>query len=95
MAITKELISELCRAVRAKETETSRQEVEGLASAACADLSRQGVKAVNPEEALTKQAIRLYVKAHYGYDENTERFLSAYEALSAGMALSGDYEEGG
>lgn len=43
------------------------------------------------------QAIVLYCKAHYGYDEDSERFEKAYNSLRDSMYLSGNYEkkEGG
>ena len=91
--IQPDFISELCKAVRVRETEASAREIADLACAAVIDLSRQGVKAVNPEEALTKQAVKLYVKANYGYDDDSEKFRASYEALSAAMSLSGDYQE--
>ena len=42
-------------------------------------------------DALYYQAMVLYCKANFGYDENTERFQTAFEKLRDSMALSGDY----
>lgn len=86
-------VTSMLNAVRVKDTEVSRAEVEDLIQAACIDIQRQGVKVLDIDEALTKHAIKLYVKANYGYD-NEERYRTAYEALSAAMSLSGDYEAG-
>ncbi len=85
---------EMIRAVRVNDTETSRSEITDLIKAAANDLDRQGVRTIDLDDPLTKQAVKLYCKAHYGYD-NEPRFQEAYEALSAAMSLSGDYDEDG
>lgn len=95
MSISAAYISEMCRAVRVSETETSTEEITGLIEAAAADLSRQGVDTIDLDDPLVKQAVKLYCKAHYGYDSNTERFDAAYVSLSAAMSLCGDYDEDG
>lgn len=94
IVIENQYLLEMLQAVRVNDTETTRQEVTDLIKAAAVDLNRQGVKTVELEEPLTKQAVKLYVKSHYGYDDGG-RFLTAYEALSAAMSLSGDYDEDG
>ena len=95
MSVSAAYISEMCRAVRVSETETSTKEITELIEAAAADLSRQGVDTIDLDDPLTKQAVKLYCKAHYGYDNNTERFDAAYVSLSAAMSLCGDYDEDG
>lgn len=94
MVITAEYLAEMTRAVRVKQTETSDEELTGLIHAALADLSRQGAVLIDPNDALIKMAVKMYCRAHYGYDDNTERFESAYEALSAGIALDYEYKGG-
>ena len=86
------LINEMAAAIRVNVTEHSSQEITSLIQAGAADLNRQGVDNIDLADPLTKQALKLYCKAHYGYDQNSDRFLMAYEALSAGMSLSGDYD---
>lgn len=93
--VSLDLVDEIAAAIRVKITEYSILEITSLIQAGAADLSRQGVDIIDLDDPLTKQAIKLYCKAHYGYDQNVERFLMAYEALSAGMSLSGDYDKGG
>ena len=44
-------------------------------------------------DPLYMQAVVLYCKAHFGYDEGTDRFREAFESLRNSMALSGDYGE--
>lgn len=90
-----ELVSEIIRAIRVKETETSTEEVTLLIESACADLRRRGVDTIDLDDPLTRQAAKLYCKGHYGYDKDNERFIRAYESLADGMSLSGDYDEGG
>ena len=80
-------------AIRVSSTAMSIEEVTDLIYAAANDINRQGVRVINLEDPLTKQAVKLYIKANYGYDADHDRFRVAYEALSAAMALSGDYEE--
>lgn len=92
MTIQEAFLSQMIAAVRVNETDLSRDEVTDLIYAAISDLDRQGVRKIDLEEALTKQAIKLYIKGSYGYDADL-RFLEAYENLSAAMALCGDYDE--
>lgn len=86
MTITAAYLTEIARAVRVNETATTQQELTGLINACAADLARQGVKTVDLDDALTKQAVKLYCKAHYGYDDG-DKFLTCYNALSSAMAL--------
>ena len=44
-------------------------------------------------DPLYKQAVKLYVKANYGYDDDSEKFLYAFQSLRDSMALSGEYKE--
>ena len=86
-------VQKMLNALRVTSTELSIEEVTDLIYAAANDINRQGVKVIDLEDPLTKQAVKLYIKANYGYDAEQDRFRVAYEALSAAMALSGDYEE--
>ena len=67
-------------------------EVTDLIEMAKIDLSVGGVEVIVETEPLTKQAIKLYCKANFGYDENSEKFAKAYESLKISMALCGDYK---
>ena len=96
MRITCALLSEMAQAVRVNLTDASSAELTGLIRAAAADLQRQGVQVIDLDDPLTKQAVKLYCKANYGYDDDSEKFRRCYEALSASMALDlTDYKEGG
>ncbi len=87
--ISDELLEKLARSVRIK-SESAKEEVRDLAEACILDLEIAGVYVID-EDPLCEQAIKLYCKAHYGYDEDSERFGVAYAALRDSMALSGDY----
>lgn len=43
-------------------------------------------------DPLIEQAIILYCKGYFGYDENSERFKDAYLKLKIALALSVEYE---
>lgn len=88
------LLGEIKKAVRVK-TDNANDEVEGLVEACKVEMSLSGVYIEDDNEALSKQAIKLYCKAHYGYDDDAEKFRLAYEALRDAMALSGDYGKKG
>lgn len=94
MAITDELLEQLIKAVRVKSSMAA-DEITDLAEACKKDLEIAGVYVVDEKDPLCRQAIKLYCKANYGYDKDTERFALAYSALKDSMALSGDYPKGG
>lgn len=94
MIITEQYLIEMISAVRVSRSLTSEQEITLLIQAASADLNRRGVDIIDPDDPLTKQAIKLYCKGNYGYDKGSERFQQAYESLADAMSLSGDYEGG-
>lgn len=68
-------------------------EVQDLIDACLIDLNIAGVDEVDPEDALTMQAIKIYCKANFGYDEQADRFRDAYESLKKVMALAREYDE--
>ena len=90
MVIDEELIRELMQAVRVKSGVAS-EEVKSLAQACERDLKIAGVYVTDEKDPLCRQAIKLYCKANYGYDKDSEKFRAAYAALRDSMALSGDY----
>jgi len=67
-------------------------EVENLIAAAKADLGIAGVDAGGDEPpALVERALILYCKGHFGWNEESERYIKVYERLKAHLSLSGDY----
>lgn len=93
MEITDEYIASLKRAVRTKSDEAA-EEIAELVDSCVKDLEIAGVYVTDLEESLTRNAVKLYVKANYGYDGDSERFREAYFDLKNAMALSGDYDKG-
>ena len=83
------LIEELKRIVRVKSADAE-FELEGLVASCKKELELAGIYG-DEADPLYRQAIRLYCKSHYGYDEDTERFQAAFCSLRDAMALSGDY----
>ena len=90
MDISQEWVEEVKRNIRAKSSGAD-QEAKGLIEACLKDLEIAGVYVTDTKNPLVKQAVKLYCKGNYGYDENTERFREAYAALKDAMALCGDY----
>lgn len=84
------LIQELMRAVRVK-SQVGADELKELSEACRADLEIAGVYVTDFDDPLPKQALKLYCKANYGYDKDSEKFRDAYAALKDSMALSGEY----
>ena len=92
MAIDWQLLQDLKRAVKTK-AQSSEGEITDLAEACRMDLQIRGGVYVSEDfsDPLEKQALKLYCKANYGYDADSEKFRAAYEALRDSMALSGEY----
>lgn len=67
------------------------EEIQDLIEAAKADLKLSGVKKISEDDPLIIRAITLYCKTHFGYDNDSERFMQAYEALKIHLALSTEY----
>lgn len=83
------LIEELKRIVRVKSADAE-FELEGLLASCKREMEIAGIYG-DEMDPLYRQAIRLYCKSHYGYDEDAERFREAFNSLRDAMALSGDY----
>ncbi len=83
------LIEELKRIIRVR-SEDAEFELQELVASCKKELELAGIYG-DGADPLYRQAIRLYCKSHYGYDEDTERFQAAFGSLRDAMALSGDY----
>jgi hypothetical protein len=66
-------------------------ELEQTIDACKLDLSNSGVKKLDSSDPLIRQAVKLYCKAQFGYDDSAGKFAEAYEHLKAALSLSGDY----
>ncbi|MCL2080240.1 MAG: head-tail connector protein [Oscillospiraceae bacterium] len=71
-------------------------ELNGLISAAIADLQLAGVSSAGQTDPLMELAVILYVKSHFGLDnKDAEKYLKIYNDLKARLSLAQKYEEGG
>jgi len=67
------------------------EEIRQTAAAAYLDMRNVGIARLSAEDPLIKQAVKLYLKAHFGYDDQPEKWEAAYERLKAALSLSSDY----
>ena len=69
-------------------------ELEQTIDACKLDLQNSGVKNLDSSDPLIQQAVKLYCKAQFGYDDSADsagKFAEAYEHLKTALSLSGDY----
>lgn len=92
MAIDDDLILKLKHAIRVMSDDAD-DELADLTEACLIDLKISDVYVSDQADPLFQQALKLYCKAHYGYDDDSEKFKAAYSALKDSMALSGDYRK--
>lgn len=74
-------------------TDSLNEEIGQVIEACLIDLKNGGVVVVDADDKIIQQAVKLYLKAQFGYDQNAEKFSQAYEYLKASLALSGIYNE--
>jgi len=69
-------------------------EINQLIESAYADLLLSGVREeqLNETDSLIKQAVSLYCKTHFGYDnKDRENLLNSYNSLKSHLIVSVDY----
>ena len=66
-------------------------EIQQTVAACMLDLKNAGVANFREDDPLLQQAAKLYLKAHFGYDDKSEKWEAAYERLKAALSLSGEY----
>ena len=71
-------------------------EIQDLIDAAKSDLILSGVheSKISETDPLIKRAIIVYCKAHFGYDDMSERFEQSYTSLKHHLTLSSEYTVG-
>lgn len=69
------------------------EEIGQVIEACLIDLKNSGVVVVDVNDKAIQQAVKLFLKAQFGYDENATRFAEAYEFFKKSLALSGLYNE--
>lgn len=85
------LIDDIKLSLRIKNTAYD-DEIQSLIDICKADLKIAGVEVVDEKDVLTAQAIKLYCKGNFGYDENSEKFQTAYASLKIVMAMASEYK---
>ena len=68
-------------------------EIQQTVAACLLDLKNVGVVNFREDDPLLQQAVKLYLKAQFGYDDKSEKWEEAYEHLKALLSLSGEYTE--
>ncbi|MDR0957918.1 MAG: hypothetical protein LBM16_01750 [Clostridiales bacterium] len=66
-------------------------EVERIIFAALTDIKRVGIKNPDMCDPLIHQCVILYAKAYFGYAQDSEKYVKAYESLRNSLSLSGGY----
>ncbi len=89
--VKEEVVEKVRARIKAK-SEESYTEVEDLIKTCRKELELKGVYG-DESDPTYYQAVVLYCKANYGYDEGTEKFQKAFEGLRDSMALSGEYKK--
>nr|DAH94138.1 MAG TPA: head to tail adaptor [Caudoviricetes sp.] len=72
-------------------TDALDEEIGQTVDACLLDLHNAGVVNTPWDDALIKQAVKLYCKAQFGYNADSDKFAKSYEYLKCALALSGDY----
>jgi hypothetical protein len=85
------LLEDIKASLRIKNTSYD-TEIQALIDTCKVDLKIAGVQLITETEPLTAQAIKLYCKANFGYDENSARYAQAYNSVKIVMALCSDYK---
>ena len=73
-----------------KDTKTFDDEILGLVDACKVDMKLAGVTNVDLGNALVKQAIKIYCKAYFGSNPDSEKYKLSYEHIKKSLALAGD-----
>ena len=66
-------------------------EITQTIEAAFLDMSIAGIKNIDAGDALIKQAVKLYLKAQFGFNDDSTKYETAYEHVKAAMSLCSDY----
>lgn len=70
-------------------------DLETTVQAAKQRLRMVGVREIEEDDALTREALKLYAKGKYNYQGDGPRYMDAFGRLADAMSLSGDYNGGG
>lgn len=76
-----------------RSSENLDSEIKQTTAACLLDLKNAGVVNFDAEDPLLQQAAKLYLKAQFGFNEDSAKWEAAYEHLKAALSLSSDYTE--
>ena len=79
--------------LRITTTKTDDEILQSMA-ACLRDLENGGVLNLDTDDALVREAMKLFLRAKFGYNDDADKFAAAYEGLKASMAVSGRYGNG-
>ena len=68
-------------------------EIQQTIAACLLDLKRVGIAKISADDPLICQAAKLYLKGQFGFSDDSEKYLAAYEHLRDALSLSGEYTE--
>lgn len=71
------------------------EEVADEIEACKADLKKRGVDVISEDNPLVRKAVKLYVKAGFGFSADQNKYMDMYESLANSMASSNLYKEDG
>lgn len=89
------LLEEALTWLRHSDDDVFDEEVADEIEACKADLKRRGVDVVDEENPLVRKAVKLYVKAGFGFSADQNKYMDMYERLADSMASSNLYKEDG
>lgn len=92
--LDRDYVQKVANIIRVKLTDASQSEIEDLAEACIFTLRHSGIKKLDPNDPLIRQAIRFYAKANYGYDDDKGEYQRKFEALRTDLALDSEYTSG-
>lgn len=83
-------------ALRIRNSAFDDDEVQPIIDACKLDMKLSGVNKTEDDDPLIQRAVVLYAKAMFGYSEDSEKFMKAYEFQKASLSIAQDYNtEGG
>lgn len=89
------LLEEALTWLRHSDDDVFDEEVADEIEACKEDLKRRGVDVIDEENPLVRKAVKLYVKAGFGYSADQNKYMDMYERLADSMASSNLYKEDG
>lgn len=86
-----ELVTRTKAALRVSTTDADIDaEVTDLVNEALEELHRS-IRFVDNDDPLILQAVKSYAKAHYGYDEDADKWLTRFEQIKSKLGTYGPY----